>query len=179
MDGNAESMGAPRIWRSHALYLYERVISALAANGWRALITGPIRRGVDTIDRLDCLVDLRHGPEPDWAVLLDAVPDRLASDPSTRSAVLVDGSPLKFFRSPTATLGYAQIAHTGPDAFVHALRQRPAWDAPPAETEERAFERLGLPFIPPYLRSRANIIEMALAKRLFCQSETTQPTDQG
>lgn len=179
MSMQTEPMGAPRIWRSHALYLYDRVISALAAQGWRILVTGPIRRGVDTIQRLDFLLDLGHGSEPDWTALLAAVPGQISYNPQSRSAVLADSSPLKFFRSPTRSLGYAQIAHTGPDEFVQAMRQLPAWDAAPAETEERAFENVGLPWIPPYRRSRANSIEMVLAKRLPCQSGSDPGTEQG
>lgn len=158
--------------RPRALCVQERVIAHCGARGWRLLPCGPLRRGADAVERLEFLLDLGQGPEPDWPVLLRQLPGADAVDAAQRSVCLSTGEVLKFYRSPTASLGFALIAHTGPTDFVQQLRRRPGWDLTPAATEEDAFGRVGLPWIAPSLRALPDVIELAEQGRLPEESST-------
>ncbi len=147
--------------RPRALCMQERVIAHFGGLGWRLLPCGPLRRGADTIERVELLLDLGQSPEPDWPAFLRQVPDAGAVDAPQRSVCLTMGEVLKFYRSPADSLGFALIAHTGPADFVQRLRRRPGWDLVPATTEEDAFARVGLPWIAPTLRALPDVIELA------------------
>ncbi|MEK8088146.1 hypothetical protein [Thermithiobacillus plumbiphilus] len=153
--------GAPVIRRPRAISVQAAVLQHFADRGLILLGTGPLRRGIDPVERLEFLLDLGSGREPDWRILLSSLPDVAGVQPSERLVRLNSGEILKFYRSPRDSLGYAQIAHTGPKAFVQQLRQRPGWDEPPAPDEQTAFARIGLPWIDPELRDDPDVITCA------------------
>lgn len=134
------------------LDLEPRVLAWAAGQGWQLQRTGPLRRGEWPLPRLEFL---REGmlTSGEWDAALTACPLFIELVSGKREARSREGIGVKFYQAPTESLGFAQIAHTGPAEFVAACRRLPGWDQVPASDETAAFARVGLPCVPPSQRN--------------------------
>lgn len=132
--------------------LETRILDWARGQGWFLERTGPLRRGQPWAGRLEFIIKGVLSPE-DWGEALPACAIFVEVAAEKREAVSAEGIRVKFFQSPGALFGFAQLAHTGPTDFVAALRSRRGWDQAPAEDERAALARLGLPWLPPEQRS--------------------------
>ena len=128
------------------------VLAWAAGQGWRLQRTGPLRRGEWPLPRLEFLRDGVLTPG-EWDAALAASPLFMESISGKREARSQEGIGVKFYQAPTESLGFAQIAHTGPAGFVAVCRSLPGWDEAPAPDEAAAFARVGLPCVPPSQRN--------------------------
>ncbi|MHB1281806.1 MAG: hypothetical protein ACYCYL_11335 [Acidithiobacillus sp.] len=134
------------------LDLESRVLAWAAGQEWQLQRTGPLRRGEWPLPRLEFLREGVLTPgEWDAALAACSLFTELVS--GKREARSREGIGVKFYQAPTATLGFAQIAHTGPAEFVAVCRRLSGWDQAPAPDEAAAFARVGLPCVPPSQRN--------------------------
>ncbi|MDR7926298.1 hypothetical protein RIE95_04710 [Acidithiobacillus thiooxidans] len=124
------------------------VLSWAKASGWRLERTGPLRRNVWPVPRLEFLREGVLLPES-WDLLLGSCALFVSYEPGRREAISSEGIPVKFYQVEKTAWGFAQIAHSGPADWVTCCRDLPGWDVLPAETESAAFARIGLATIPP------------------------------
>ncbi|MCK9188360.1 hypothetical protein [Acidithiobacillus sp.] len=134
------------------LELESQVLSWAAGQGWQLQRTGPLRRGEWPLPRLEFLREGVLTPD-EWEAALAACPLFARSVSGKGEAWSQEGIGVKFYQAPTDLLGFAQIAHTGPAAFVAVCHRLPGWDEAPAPDEAVAFARVGLPCIPPDQRN--------------------------
>jgi hypothetical protein len=134
------------------LDLESRVFVWAAGQGWQLQRTGPLRRGEWPLTRLGFLREGVLTPG-EWDAALAACSLFMELVSSQREARSREGIGVKFYQAPSETLGFAQIAHTGPAEFVAVCRRLPGWDLAPAADEAAAFARVGLPCVPPSQRN--------------------------
>ncbi len=127
-----------------------------ATLGWRLERTGPLRRGVWPVARLEFLREGVLAPKR-WDSSLAACTLFASWVAGRREACSVGGISVKFYQVEAAAWGFAQIAHTGPEEWVTFCRQQPGWDQLPAETEATAFARIGLTLLPPEQRDATRV----------------------
>ncbi len=111
--------------------------------------TGMWRRGIWPVERLEYLCRGTFSPEA-WDRILEGCP--LLADVAVgrrEATALPLKIRVKLFQVPADLFGFAQISHTGPESWVHFLRQRPGWDQGPAWDEAGAFSRIGLNYVEP------------------------------
>lgn len=137
--------------REDLLILEEGLLSWAQDLGWRLERTGPLRRGIWPIERLEFLREGVMSPDS-WDSTLASCERFSSYVPQRREALTTFGVPVKFYQVSQEAWGFAQIAHTGPADFVALCRAQSGWDALPAITEEVAFQKIGLLPIPPALR---------------------------
>ncbi|PKY09981.1 hypothetical protein B1757_11870 [Acidithiobacillus marinus] len=116
--------------------------------GWRLERTGPLRRGIWPVARLEFLREGVLTPE-NWDHFLSSCSLFESFVPGRREASSHKGIAVKFYQVEKPAWGFAQIAHTGPHEWVAYCRSRAGWDQLPAESEQAAFARIGLEFLPP------------------------------
>jgi DNA polymerase (family X) len=110
-----------------------------------AVVAGELRRGCELVHRL---VLVSQTPESLEAfVALPAVVALLERDERRAVGVTMDGIPVELVVAPPESFGTALLRATGSDAYVGALEPLPK-----ATTEEEAYVRLGLVWLPPELR---------------------------
>ncbi|MHB8247747.1 MAG: hypothetical protein ACYDCX_02510 [Acidithiobacillus sp.] len=129
-----------------------RILAWAQGQGWFLERTGPLRRGQPWAGRLEFIKKGALSPEA-WGEALGACTIFAEMVPEKREAKSAEGICVKFFQAPGALFGFAQLAHTGPTDFVAGLRLRRGWDQGPAEDEQTALARLGLPWMAPEQRS--------------------------
>jgi hypothetical protein len=132
--------------------LETRIVDWARGQGWFLERTGPLRRGQPWPGRLEFIKKGVLGPEV-WGEVLQACTIFVEVVAEKREAKSAEGIWVKFFQSPGALFGFAQLAHTGPTDFVAALRSRRGWDQAPAEDERAALAQVGLPWMAPEQRS--------------------------
>lgn len=155
-----------RTYHKHRRYAdaYMQAASVLAALRdaepiVRAELSGPIRRQMPTVDRVDLLVQL--APSADLAALLASagLTDVQGTDTGA-TATLPDGLPVHVATAAPEQFGTAWWTHTGPDAHLTAFAK--AHGAPGGHADEGAVYRAaGLSPVPPELRDDAYWLEAA------------------
>jgi len=144
-----------------------RRVLAAAFPGARCQLAGSLRRRLETVGTLKGVVSgapleaLRAVLEPFTAGLAVSMP---------RLSATFEGRPLELWVVPESAFGAALALQTGSEAFAEGLRRRAAelglrlheeglfggegrLETP---TEERLFELLRIPFVPPERREEAN-----------------------
>ncbi len=174
-----------RVLLNVALDVAEAVLSELSGlkQVQRAAYAGSLRRMRETIGDVDLLVASEMAtPIMDTFVGLPSV-SRVIARGDTKSSILTDrGSQVDLRVVPKDVWGAAMIYFTGSKAHNVRIRERAVraglklneyglFDAKTgellaAETEQRVYERLGLPYIEPTLREDRGEVEAALAGEL-------------
>ncbi|WP_414039124.1 hypothetical protein ACJU26_07775 [Acidithiobacillus sp. M4-SHS-6] len=138
---------------------FEKAVLQWAGDlGWRLERTGPLRRGVWPVPRLEFLREGVLTPET-WDQFLADGPLFGSVVPGRREAFSSEGIAVKFYQVEKSAWGFAQIAHTGPTEWVAHCRSLPGWDQLPAESEQAAFARIDLAFIPPEERHTDGLLQ--------------------
>ena len=119
------------------------------------VITGELRRCMETVSEVELIVGLEEGTENAYLV------DRFGPiDNGMITSHLQDGLPLKLYVVGEGESGGVLFHQTGSDVFLEAwLEQFPAETEALSETD--IFARAGVPFIPPELRESGEIISVA------------------
>jgi DNA polymerase (family X) len=125
-----------------------REVATAIADGVGGIVAGDVRRATDLSEHFAVVKAAAEWPSvvgsfehaPGVAAVLEQAP-RWAL------GVTVDGVPVELYIPHPDELGAALVRATGSDEFVRGLGE-----LPPAPTEARVFDLLGLPFVPPELR---------------------------
>lgn len=147
----------PEQAREDWLALEKAILQWAGGMGWRLERTGPLRRGVWPVPRLEFLREGVLTPEI-WDQFSAVCPLFESFVAGRREALSHEGIPVKFYQVEKPAWGFAQMAHTGPAEWVAYCRNRRGWDQLPAESEQAAFARIGLGFLPPEARHMHEII---------------------
>ena len=144
-----EALARPEPARRPRLLLHRaRALLEAIATGVGGEPAGDPRRWVDAPRRLAVVT---AAEEPDHAVRafadLPAVVALVERSAAGAVGVTVDGVAVELVVAPRSAFGTALLRATGSDAFVGSLGALRA-----APTEEDAFARLGIAFVPPELR---------------------------
>jgi DNA polymerase (family 10) len=126
--------------RNRALALAAAIAAPLGA-----VPAGELRRGCELVHRLVLVSQERDAVER--FVARPEVLAVLERDESHAVGVTVEGIPVELVAARPGQFGTALLRATGSEAYVAALEP-----LPDAATEEEAYERLSLPWIPPELR---------------------------
>lgn len=136
--------------------------------------TGPYRRRVDIIDRIDLVVAC-DAPKPlakAWSKEL-AIAPAASKRADTVQMKTQDGIVLAVRFAVPADISQASLETTGPDAHVRTLKawakaNAKSWPNPPKATllDEGIYKGLGLPWIAPELRGDGAEIELAAKGKL-------------
>ncbi len=152
------------------------------------LISGDLRRGTETVARVQLVAGVNDDPGAFKSVLAEIVPGELhekagrgnGSPFKAFSFGTPSGLPVDLFLLPAERLGAALLHFTGSPAHYGLLVElargqgltltagalRGRGGEYPVNREEEIYRRLGLPFIPPELREGGDEIELALRGEL-------------
>jgi DNA polymerase (family 10) len=176
------SASGGRILVSVALDLAEALLDALASlpQARAVAYAGSLRRMRETIGDVDLLVaSTQPAPIMDAFVALPSV-TRVLAHGDTKSSIITEGGPQVDLRVVRPEVwGAAMIYFTGSKAHNVRIREMAVraglklneyglFDAKSGEllaarTEEKVYQRLGLPYIPPTLREDRGEVEAALS----------------
>jgi DNA polymerase (family 10) len=120
-------------------------LAAAIAEPLDAVPAGELRRGRELVHRL-VLVSQEPGALGRFVTQPEVVAV-LERDERRAVGVTVDGIPVELVAAPADRFGTELLRGTGSAEYVAALEP-----VPDAATEEGAYERLGLPWLPPELR---------------------------
>ncbi|RYY56456.1 MAG: DNA polymerase/3'-5' exonuclease PolX, partial [Chitinophagaceae bacterium] len=124
-------------------------------------VTGAFRRHELTIEEMEFVV-LENNETVKPKFITAQPPELIEETPGSLFYKLKNGLRLKLYTGGSSLT--KQLFHTtGSAAFVATFNERfPSVNY--SSTEEAVFEQAGLPFIPPYLRERAEIIDEFLIR---------------
>lgn len=144
------------------LALAEALEQSLAGSVEQVAIAGDVRRGEETLTEIE-LVMVGDAASA-WRALARKR-EVLRIEPARSLAHLADGLRLKLHVAEAGNWGRAMIEATGSAGHVAALRQRAARCRVDEQarfvSEAALYDALGLPFIPPELRSGSSELERA------------------
>jgi DNA polymerase (family X) len=126
--------------RNRALALADTIAGPLDA-----VSAGELRRGCELVHQL--VLVSAEANALDRFVAHPEVVAVIERDEDHAVGVTVEGIPVELVAAQPARFGPELVRATGSEAYVEALEPLPE-----AETEERVYERLGLPWLPPELR---------------------------
>jgi DNA polymerase (family 10) len=137
-----------------AARLWEKLVETLGENAPFVHPVGEFRRALPLLQRVEALVPHTH-----WARVSAALPPDTVTAPDKAELY---GGKVVLFPVEEETLGWALIAHTGPESFTEAMRRRLGEPrALSGLSEEALFERVGLPYILPAWRDWEDIIPLS------------------
>jgi DNA polymerase (family X) len=126
--------------RNRALALAEAIAGPLDA-----VAAGELRRGCELVHQL---VLVSQAPDALGRFIAQpAVVSVLERDATHAFGVTVEGIPVELVAAPPERFGAELVRATGSAAYVAALEP-----LPDARSEEEAYARLGIPWLPPELR---------------------------
>ena len=164
--------GLPRIPLGRAIALMDPVIARLTSHETTAsaLPVGSLRRGDDTVGDLEIVApsEAPHSVIDELSRLPDA--GRILHRSDRRLYLLVDRAQIGLRFPRPAEAGSLLWRLTGSAAHIAAIRglatERQVDLTVPVATEEEFYARLGLPFIPPEIRTGGDEIQVARDSRL-------------
>jgi DNA polymerase (family X) len=115
-----------------------------------AEVTGSVRRRLEVIRNVNIAVATRD-PKSAEKIFTKIVADLESLDPSTFRGRALNDIAVYFHVAKPAEFGSTLLRTTGSQEFVSALG-----DIKPAKTEEQAFEKLAVTFVPPERRENAD-----------------------
>ncbi|MFP4227863.1 MAG: helix-hairpin-helix domain-containing protein [Salinivenus sp.] len=130
----------------------------------RAEPTGPLRRALEVVERVDLLVATEH-PEAVASWLQESLPSSAERIEDGLDATLEEGLPLRVLFASPRRFGTAWWKTTGAPAHCEALEQ----DSGPLDayaTEQALYEATGRVLIPPELREGRGELDAAAAGAL-------------
>ncbi|MFO8098441.1 MAG: helix-hairpin-helix domain-containing protein [Salinibacter sp.] len=137
----------------HALRQHESVV--------RAEPTGPLRRALEVVERVDLLV-ATEDPEAVTSWLGGTLPSSPDHTEEGLDATLEEGLPLRVHFAPPQQFGTAWWSTTGAPAHCETLEQETA--APANHSEEQdLYDAAGRTFVPPELREGRGELDAAAA----------------
>ncbi len=137
-----------------AARLWEKLVETLGENAPLVYPVGEFRRALPLLQRVEGLVPRMH-----WARVSAALPSDAAITPDKAELY---GGKVVLFPVEEEALGWALIAHTGPESFVAAIRGRlGAEGVLRGLSEEALFKQAGLPYILPEWRDWEDVIPLA------------------
>jgi DNA polymerase (family 10) len=150
---------------SRATELAEQMLATLSRAGIRAATAGALRRGEETVERLDLVV---AASVEETTLALRAERRVLRTDAEQKVVYLAERRTAQLHVTSPARWGNAWLQATGDAEHVAAVEERAR--ARGFELSERAFEdeaalyaAVELPFVPPELRGRPSSRGAALA----------------
>jgi DNA polymerase (family X) len=125
----------------------------------RAELSGPMRRQMPTVDRVDLLLQLTPGANLADLLATAGLGDVEVTDAGA-TATLPDGLPVHVATASPGQFGTAWWTQTGPDAHIASFTE--AHGTPDDHADEEAlYSTAGLPPVPPELRDDPYWLEAA------------------
>ena len=155
---------------SYALTVNSVITKAFPAH--QVQITGTFRRQSEIIERLEWITTASVAELDEYFIKNNyQVDDSLATSTTYKGAENVQ---LQFYCVPPEQFHSKLFETSCSDEFLEAWNKNSSGQKNGHTSEEQLFDALNLPFIPPFIREKASIIERARKKDF---SSIVQPTD--